>query len=160
MDPVAGSYEIEARTNDIEAAARSVLQRIEASGGTLRAIETGIIQRDIQESAFRAQQAIETGEATIVGVTRFQAGDRGPSIPTLQIDPGIEPKQQARLQQVRASRDAAACHAALAAVRRAATAETNLVPPIVAAVTAMATLGEISDTLRDVFGEHREASSL
>jgi methylmalonyl-CoA mutase, N-terminal domain len=160
VDPVAGSYEIETRTNDIEAGARSLLQRIEASGGMLRAIETGIIQRDIQESAFRAQQAIESGEATIVGVTRFQTDDRDPSIPTLRIDPEIEPKQQARLRHVRASRDAAACHAALAAVRQAATAETNLVTPIIAAVTAKATLGEISDTLRDVFGEHREASSL
>ncbi len=160
VDPVGGSYEIETRTNDIEAGARLLLQRIEASGGTLRAIETGIIQREIQESAFRAQQAIEKDEAPIVGVTRFQTDDRNASIPTFRIDPGIESKQQARLQQVRASRDAAACHAALAGVRHAAMGETNLVAPIIAAVTAKATLGEISDTLRDVFGEHREASSL
>ena len=89
IDPVGGSYEIEHRTNEIEAAARTLLKRIEATGGTLAAIESGMIQREIQESAFRAQRAIDTGESTIVGVTRYQT-DSGPTIPTFTIDPEIE----------------------------------------------------------------------
>jgi methylmalonyl-CoA mutase, N-terminal domain len=159
VDPVAGSYEIEARTNDIEAGARALLQRIEAAGGTLAAIESGMVQREIQESAFRAQQAVESGAATVVGVTKFQTDDL-PSIPTLRIDPEIEARQKARVQRSRAARDDAKWTASLALVRQAATDGANLVPPIMTAVRASATIGEISDTLRDVFGEHRESSSL
>ncbi len=157
VDPVGGSYEIESRTNDIEEQARGLLKRIDAAGGTLRAIESGMIQREIQESAFRAQRAIDGGDAIVVGVTRFQGGE-GPSIPTLRIDPEIERVQKARVQAIRASRDGSAWRASLDAIARAAREGSNLVPPIIAAVTAMATVGEISDTLRGVFGEHREAS--
>jgi methylmalonyl-CoA mutase N-terminal domain/subunit len=159
VDPVAGSYEIEARTNEIEAAARALLARIDAAGGTLAAIESGMIQREIQESAFRAQQAVDSGSATIVGVTKFQTED-APSIPTLRIDPEIEPRQKERVQRVRAGRDDSKWKAALVNVRRAAVDETNLVPPIMIAVEAKATVGEIADTLRGVFGEHRESSTL
>ena len=137
--------------------ARGLLKRIDAAGGTLRAIESGMIQREIQESAFRAQRAIDGGDAIVVGVTRFQGGE-GPSIPTLRIDPEIERVQKARVQAIRASRDGSAWRASLDAIARAAREGSNLVPPIIAAVTAMATVGEISDTLRGVFGEHREAS--
>jgi methylmalonyl-CoA mutase N-terminal domain/subunit len=158
VDPVGGSYEIEARTNEIEESARALLSRIDASGGTLTAIESGMIQREIQESAFRAQRAIDAGESTVVGVTRFQT-EEGPSIPTLRIDPEIERVQKQRLQAVRASRDSRAWQSALDAVDRAAQDDSNLVPPIIAAVTAKATVGEISDTLRRVFGEHRETST-
>jgi methylmalonyl-CoA mutase, N-terminal domain len=157
VDPVGGSYEIEARTNEIEESARAVLKRIEAAGGTLTAIESGMIQREIQDSAFRAQQAIDSGEATVVGVTRFQT-EGAPSIPTLRIDPEGERVQKERVLKVRTARDASAWRAALDAVAEAARGEANLVRPVMAAVTAMATVGEISDTLRDVFGEHREAS--
>jgi methylmalonyl-CoA mutase N-terminal domain/subunit len=153
VDPVGGSYEIEQRTNEIEERVRLVLERIEAAGGTLAAIESGMIQREIQESAFRAQRAVEEGQATVVGVTRFQT-EEAASIPTLRIDPEIERVQKQRVQQVRASRDAAAWRSSLDAVDRAARDGSNLVPPIVTAVTAMATVGEISDTLRGVFGEH------
>jgi methylmalonyl-CoA mutase N-terminal domain/subunit len=160
VDPVAGSYEIEARTNEIEAAARALLQRIEASGGTLAAIESGMMQREIQESAFRAQQALETGQAILVGVTRFQSGDHATSIPTFNIDLESESRQKGRVASVRASRGETAWREAIGRVREAARADTNLVGPIVAAVEAGATIGEISDTLRAVFGEHRETSTL
>jgi len=159
VDPVGGAYEIESRTNGIESAARALLKRIDASGGTLRAIESGVIQREIQESAFRAQRAIDTGEATVVGVTSFQT-DEGATIPTFTIDPDIERLQQERLASVRTARDAGAWRASLDAVRSAAGGDANLLPPIIEAVRAKATVGEISDTLRDVFGEHREASTL
>jgi methylmalonyl-CoA mutase N-terminal domain/subunit len=156
VDPVGGSYEIETRTNDIEGASRAMLRRIDAMGGTLRAIESGFIQGEIQESAYRAQRAIETGEATVVGVTRFQT-DGGASIPTFIIDPEIERVQQERLRTVRSARDAS-WREALETVRQAASGDANLVPPVIAAVRAKATVGEISDALRDVFGEHREVS--
>src|SRR5205085_10197554 len=139
VDPVAGSYEIETRTNAIEEGARALLDRIEASGGVLAAIETGLIQRDIQESAFRAQQAVESGDAAVVGVTKFQTED-APSIPTFRIDPDIEAAQKQRLQRVRARRDAARWNSAIENVRRAAEGEANLVPPIIAAVQADATI--------------------
>jgi methylmalonyl-CoA mutase N-terminal domain/subunit len=157
VDPVAGSYEIESRTHEIEEHARALLTRIDVSGGTLAAIESGMIQREIQESAFRAQRAVDLGESTVVGVTRFQT-DEGASIPTLRIDPETERVQQRRVRDVRSTRDAGAWSAALDAVRRAAQGESNLVPPIIAAVAAKATVGEISDTLRALFGEHREGS--
>jgi methylmalonyl-CoA mutase N-terminal domain/subunit len=157
VDPVGGSYEIESRTNDIEAQAGALLKRIDAAGGTLRAIESGMIQREIQESAFRAQRAIEDGDTIVVGVTRFQT-DEGLTIPTLRINPEVERMQKARVQAVRASREAPAWRASLDAIGQAARDGSNLVPPVIAAVTAMATVGEISDTLRAVFGEHREAS--
>jgi methylmalonyl-CoA mutase N-terminal domain/subunit len=153
VDPVGGSYEIEARTNDIEERARALLKRIETAGGTLSAIESGMIQREIQESAFRAQQAIDSGQATVVGVTRFQT-EEGVSISTLRIDPELERVQKERVQRLRASRDAAAWRSALGHVEQAARDDSNLVPPIIAAVVANATVGEISDTLRRVFGEH------
>jgi methylmalonyl-CoA mutase N-terminal domain/subunit len=156
VDPVGGSYEIEARTNEIEEHAQKLIERIDAVGGTLAAIESGLIQREIQESAFQAQQAIETGSAVIVGVTRYASEDQA-AIPTFRVDSAIESTQRRRVADVRRRRDAAACSAALDAVRRAAAGDENLVPPIVAAVESNATVGEISDTLRDVFGEHREA---
>ena len=155
VDPVGGSYEIESRTNEIEHDARLVLNRIEAAGGTLAAIESGMIQREIQESAFRAQRAIDSGESPVVGVTKFQTGE-GATIPTFSIDPDVERVQQARVIRVRAARDAAAWRASLDAIRDAARGDTNLVPLVIAAVRASATVGEISDTLREVFGEYRE----
>ena len=156
VDPVGGSYEIERRTNDIEHEAGLVLRRIEAAGGTLAAISSGLIQREIQESAFRAQRAIDSGEAPVVGVTKFQTGE-APTIPIFSVDPEIERTQQARAAAVRAGRDCAKWRAALDAIRDAARGDANLVPLVIAAVQSSATVGEISDTLREVFGEHREA---
>jgi methylmalonyl-CoA mutase, N-terminal domain len=157
VDPVGGSYEIESRTNAIEHEARLLLNRIEAAGGTLAAIESGMIQREIQESAFRAQRAIDGGESPVVGVTTFQTGD-GVTIPTFAVEPEMERVQQARVIRVRNARDAATWRASLDAIRDAARGERNLVPLVIAAVRAYATVGEISDTLREVFGEYHEAS--
>ena len=152
VDPAGGSYEIESRTNDIEHQARALLSRIEAAGGTLAAIESGMIQREIQESAFRAQRAIDSGESPVVGVTKFET-EQAATIPTFTIDPEIERVQQARVKAVRSSRDAAAWRSAIDAIRDAARGNANLVPLVITAVRAKATVGEISDTLREVFGE-------
>ena len=152
VDPVAGSYEIESRTNQIESEARAVLNRIAAAGGTLSAIESGLIQRAIHESAFRAQTAIERGEATVVGVTKFQT-EQTATIPTFTIDPEIERVQRARLNAARSGRDAATWRRSIDAIRDAARGDANLVPLVINAVRSTATVGEISDALREVFGE-------
>ncbi len=156
VDPVGGSYDIERRTNDLEEAARLLLAGIDAGGGMLRAIELGTVQRAIHESAYKAQRALENGDATVVGVTRFQSEDPV-AIPIFTVDPDIERQQRDGVRAVRASRDAERWRAALDAVRHAAGSGNNLMPVVIAAVNARATVGEISDTLRDVFGEHRDA---
>ena len=161
VDPVAGSYAIEAATTEIEHRAQELLDRIERAGGTLSAIENGMIQREVQESAYRAQLAVDAGEAVVVGVNRFST-EHGPAqsgIPLLQIDPAVEQQQIERLHAVRASRSADACRDALGAVAKAAADGSNLVPPMIAAVEARATVGEISDALRAVFGEFRETNT-
>jgi methylmalonyl-CoA mutase N-terminal domain/subunit len=155
VDPLAGSYAIEAMTNAIEDGARALIDRIDASGGTLAAIEQGVIQRAIQESAYRAQQDIDAGRSVVVGVNAF-AGGEAEKIDVLSIDPEIERRQIERVGALRASRDASACASAVAAVQAAARGGDNLVPPIIAAVEARATVGEIADAMRSVFGEHRE----
>jgi methylmalonyl-CoA mutase N-terminal domain/subunit len=161
VDPVAGSYAIETLTNDIERGAQEILARIEEAGGTLAAIETGVIQREIQESAYRAQVAIDSGTATVVGVNKFQVErDSTAAIDTLRIDPDVERQQIERVRAVRANRSASACENALAAVAASARGDSNLVPPIVAAVEAKATVGEIADAMRGVFGEYKETASI
>jgi methylmalonyl-CoA mutase N-terminal domain/subunit len=163
VDPTGGSYEIEDRTARIEREAAALLDRIDALGGTLTAIETGYIQREIQDAAYRAQQAVDAGEAIAVGVNRFEdaptaaragrgAGFRG--IDVFSVDPEIERRQVARVRAVRAGRSDADCRSALAAVEEAARDGSNLVPPIIAAVERHATLGEVSDAMRRVFGEY------
>jgi methylmalonyl-CoA mutase N-terminal domain/subunit len=155
VDPFGGAYAIEELTNRIEDDARALLDRIDAAGGTLAAIEAGLIQRDIQESAYRAQQEIDSGERVVVGVNRFASGEAS-GIEVLQIDPDIERRQVERVRRVRAARDSGNWRAALDGVAAAARDGSNLVPPIIGAVEARATIGEISDTLRSVFGEHKE----
>jgi methylmalonyl-CoA mutase, N-terminal domain len=155
VDPMAGAYAIEAMTDDIEDAARALLDRIDAAGGTLAAIEQGLIQREIQASAYRAQQAVDTGESVVVGVNQFTGGESQP-IDVLRIDPEVEPQQIARVRKVRASREQSAWRSALDSVGVAARGADNLVPFIIQAVTAGATVGEISDAMRAVFGEHTE----
>ncbi len=155
VDPVAGSRVVESLTDAIEREARAMLERIDADGGTLAAIERGEIQRQIQESAYRDQQAVDTGGRTVVGVNRFNDDD-GVSIDLLRIDPAVEADQRGRVAQVRASRDPVRCRGALDTVTAAARGGGNLVPPIIAAVEARATVGEVADTLRSVFGEYRE----
>ncbi len=156
VDPCGGAYALEELTDRIEAEARELLDKIDAAGGTLAAIEQGMIQRDIQESAYRAQQQIDAGESIVVGMNRFNTGEVS-TIEVLQMDPGLEAQQIDRLRAVRASRDATAWRSAMDAMTAAATGSTNLVPAIVQAVEARATVGEISDALRAVFGEHRDS---
>jgi methylmalonyl-CoA mutase N-terminal domain/subunit len=155
VDPLGGSWAVEAATNRIEEEARSLLTRIEAAGGTLAAIEQGLVQREIQESAYRDQLRIDSGEAVVVGVNRCTDEERS-TIEVLRIDPEIEQQQAARVAAVRAARDAHRWGEALDSVAAAARGADNLVPPIIGAVEAHATVGEISDTLRSVFGEHEE----
>jgi methylmalonyl-CoA mutase N-terminal domain/subunit len=157
VDPFAGSYYIEQLTSDIESGARALLDRIDALGGMLAAIECGDIQRQIQEAAYRAQIAVDTGESVVVGVNRY-ATDEPDKIEVFNLDPALEQAQVERVRSLRARRDEAAWKAALAAVAAAASGSENLVTRIIAAVEARATVGEIADTLRDAFGEYREVA--
>ena len=157
VDPFAGSYYIEQLTTTIEAGAAELLDRIESLGGTLSAIESGYIQRQIQESAYRAQLAVDSGEAVVVGVNRY-ASDVPDRMEVFTLDPALERAQVERVQAVRARRDQSHWKSALASVAAAAGSRDNLVPPIVAAVEAHATVGEIADTLRSAFGEYREVA--
>jgi methylmalonyl-CoA mutase, N-terminal domain len=156
IDPVAGSYAIEKLTNDIEAGAQDYISKIDVMGGMLRAIESGYVQHEIQRSAYDYQQAVEKGEQVVVGVNRFQA-EQEPSIPTMRIDAEIEPGQLARLRALRQRRDAAKAQATIDEVERRARGTENLMPAILAAVEAYATVGEISDALRRAFGEYQES---
>ncbi|HTS12103.1 MAG TPA: methylmalonyl-CoA mutase family protein [Candidatus Limnocylindrales bacterium] len=156
VDPVAGSYAIEKLTNEIEASAQDYISKVDAIGGVLRAIETGYIQQEIQKAAYEYQQAVDSGRQVVVGVNRFQAKEERP-IPTLRIDPEIERSQIARLNAMRARRDAAKSRAALEEIERRARGSENLMPAILAAVEAYATVGDISDTLRRAFGEYQES---
>jgi len=163
VDPVGGSYAIEALTNEIEAGAENILRRIEQAGGTLTAIESGLIQREIQESAYRAQLSVDAGASVVVGVNRFATpadGEQRGSVPLFQIDPDMERRQIERLRAVRASRSPDACRAALEAVTTAARNGENLVPPIITAVETHATVGEIADAMRAVFGEFEETAAV
>ncbi len=154
-DPLAGSYFVETLTDQLEAAARELLDEIEGLGGTLAAIEAGFQQRQIQESSYRVQRAIEDGSQVVVGVNRFR--DEGHRTPPLQrIDPDGERRQVESLRRVRAERDPAAWEAGLRRVGECARGDENLMPALIEAVTAYATVGEISDRLRAVWGEHRE----
>jgi methylmalonyl-CoA mutase N-terminal domain/subunit len=158
-DPLAGSYAIEELTDQVEALAREYLEKIEAMGGMLRAIETGYVQREIQESAYRYQRAIETREEIVVGVNRFQI-DAEPSMPLLKIDEQLERAQVERVRAVRARRDAQATESALNRLEQAASTSENLLPRILDCVESYATVGEISNRLRRVWGEYRETSTI
>jgi methylmalonyl-CoA mutase, N-terminal domain len=156
-DPLAGSYYIETLTSRLEAAAQEYLDEIDAAGGTLAAIEAGFQQRQIQESAYRVQQAIEAGDQVVVGVNRFR-DEAGMSVPPpiQRIDPDGERRQIERVKRVRAERDGAAWEAALQRLEERARSGENLMPALIDAVKAYATVGEISDRLRTAWGEHRE----
>jgi methylmalonyl-CoA mutase, N-terminal domain len=156
IDPVAGSYAIESLTSQIENGATEYLNKIAALGGMLRAIDSGYVQTEIQKAAFDYQHAVESKEQIVVGVNQFQAEDER-QIPTLRIDPGLEPEQVARLRALRAKRDSAKTNATLSELERRARTEENLLPAILAAVENFATVGEISDALRRVFGEYQES---
>jgi methylmalonyl-CoA mutase, N-terminal domain len=154
-DPLGGSYFVESLTDELEAAALEYLDEIDAAGGTLKALEAGFQQRAIQEAAYRTQLAIDRGEQVVVGVNRFQ--DEATHTPPIQrIDPDGERRQVEGVRRVRAERDPAAWAAAIGRLEDAARGTENLLPPIIEAVQAYATVGEISDRLRAAWGVHRE----
>jgi len=156
VDPVAGSYAIEHLTNEIEKGAEEYIAKIDATGEMLRAIESGFVQGEIQKAAYEFQRAVEKKDQIVVGVNDFVA-DEERQIPTLRIDEEIERSQIARLNALRAKRDSAKTQAALAELQRRAATTENLLPAILAAVEAYATVGEISDVLRRLFGEYQES---
>jgi methylmalonyl-CoA mutase N-terminal domain/subunit len=158
VDPVGGAWAIEAKTDAIERDARRLIDEIDATGGMLAAIEAGRIQRQIQEAAYASQQAIDRGEAVIVGVNRF-ATDEPTTIDLLRVDPESERRQAAAVAALRQSRDAGAWQRSVDRIEQAARDGINLVPSVIAAVEARATLGEIADAMRRVFGEHRDATT-
>jgi methylmalonyl-CoA mutase, N-terminal domain len=160
VDPVGGAYAIEALTDRIEQEAADLLTTIDARGGALAAIESHYTQRQIQEAAYRAQQAIDSGETVVVGMNRFTASD-GAGVPVgnvFRVDPEVERRQIERVRAVRSSRSETAWRAALARIEQAARDGSNLVPCVIAAVEVHATLGEIADALRQVFGEYQDSS--
>ena len=156
IDPLAGSYYIETLTNEIEKRAAEYLGKIEVLGGMLKAIERGFVQQEIQNAAYEYQRQVDNQEQIVVGVNRFEVEEEKP-IPIQRIDPALEPKQVERVRALRKKRDTGPWKAALAGVEEAARSGTNLMPRILAAVEASATVGEISDAMRRVFGEYREA---
>jgi len=156
IDPVAGSYAIENLTNEIERGAAEYIATIDAIGGMLRAIEAGFVQGEIQKAAYEFQRAIEKKDQIVVGVNDFVTEEKH-KIPTLRIDAEIERSQVARLNALRAKRDSAKTQTAVEQLRRRAATPENLLPAILAAVEAYATVGEISDALRRVYGEYQES---
>src|ERR1700677_3023332 len=156
IDPLAGSYYVESLTNEIEKRAAEYLGKIEVMGGMLKAIERGFVQQEIQNAAYEYQQAVDREEAIVVGVNRFEIEEEKP-IPIQKIDPALEPKQIKRLRALRARGDARPWKDALNQVEEAARSGANVMPKILAAVEADATVGEIADAMRRVFGEYREA---
>jgi methylmalonyl-CoA mutase, N-terminal domain len=156
IDPVAGSYAIEALTNKIEAGAEEYLARIQAMGGMIKAIESGFVQTEIQRAAYDFQRNVEKKEQIVVGVNDFVTQDQR-QIPTLRIDAEIERSQVARVKALRAKRDSAMTKAALDELERRAKTSENLLPAILGAVEAYSTVGEISDTMRRVYGEYQES---
>jgi methylmalonyl-CoA mutase N-terminal domain/subunit len=154
-DPVGGSQCVEELTDSIERGVHAYLKSIEEAGGTLRAIETGYIRNQIQNAAYDYQRGIESGQRVVVGVNRFQQAEER-VVPTFRLDPALERLQVESLREVRAGRSRSAVEEKLAALEQAARGSDNLMPPILEAADVYATVGEISDRLRTVFGEHRE----
>ncbi len=153
-DPLAGSYYVESLTNSIEEGVLAYIKRIDAMGGAVKAIEQGYIQQEIQDSAYSWQMDVEKGERIVVGLNKFQVEAASPK-GLLRVDPVVGERQVEKLRSLRARRDNAATEAALGALKTAAQGTDNLMPPILAAVKTYATLGEICDVLRGVFGEYR-----
>ncbi len=153
VDPLAGSYYVESLTNQLIARAQELIDEVDALGGSVAAIESGWIAGRVADSAYRAQEAIENKEAIVVGVNRFASRDGAPvEIELQRVDPAIEREQTERVQRVRRERDATSVNERLAAIRTAASGRDNLMPHFIEAVDAGATLGEICNVLRDVFG--------
>ena len=156
VDPLAGSYFIETLTNEIEKRATAYLEKIDALGGMLKNIERGYVQQEIQNAAYEYQQQVDQEQAVIVGVNRFVVDDEKP-IQLQRIDEALERKQVERLRALRVRRDSKPWKDSLQKIEDAARSGANLMPPILGAVEANATVGEISDAMRRVFGEYKEA---
>jgi methylmalonyl-CoA mutase N-terminal domain/subunit len=159
VDPLGGSYFVEDLTRRMEEEALRLIEAIETMGGIVAAIERGFPQKEIAEASYAYQRQVDSGERVIVGVNRYQQQESEP-IPTLQIDSGVEERQLENLAALRRGRQASACAQALRALRDAAAGVDNLMPHLIAAVEARATLGEIASTLKEVFGEYRETPAL
>ncbi|UWG50328.1 Methylmalonyl-CoA mutase [Halalkaliarchaeum sp. AArc-CO] len=155
IDPLAGSYYVESLTDQIESEARELIEEVDERGGMLDAIESQWVQRQIQDVAYERQREIETGERVIVGVNEYIVDDQDPEIKLEEVSEADERRQRRRLQEVKSDRDDEAVDAALAHVRDAARGEENVLPPILEAVKAYATVQEISDVLREEFGEYK-----
>jgi methylmalonyl-CoA mutase, N-terminal domain len=155
IDPLGGSWFVEDLTSRLESEAYDYFGRIEKLGGVVAAIKENFFQREIAEASFRYQSEVERDERVIVGVNRYEIDDE-PPLETLRIDPALEPKQIARVQALRAKRDAAKVEAALGKLRQAAAGDVNLMPPIIEAAKAYVTMGEMCDALREVWGVWRE----
>ena len=156
VDPLAGSYYVESLTSGLEERAREYLEQIDALGGMLRAIERGWVQQEIQTAAYEYQRAVDSGEATVVGVNRFTREEE-PGIPIQRIDEALERRQVERVRALRARRDKATWRAAVDRVKEHARGGENLMPAILNAVESYATVGEIAAVMREVFGEYRES---
>ena len=154
IDPLGGSWAIEALTDELQGHAEQYLAKIDEMGGMVHAISKGYVQREIQEAAYAWQRRVEAKDQVVVGVNAFKSEE--PPVPVMKVDPALELAQVERVRALRRDRNGAAAQAAVDAVRRAARGTENLMPFIVDAVKAEATLGEISDAMRDVFGEYRE----
>jgi len=155
IDPLGGSYAVESLTDEIERKAMEYIEKIDAMGGAIKAIESGYLQGEIAESAYQYQKEIEKKKRIIVGLNQFQI-EEGPLRDILRIKPEVEQYQKAKLSRVKKERDNGKVKQALAALKKAAQGTDNVVLPVLEAVRVYATLGEISDTLREVFGEYKE----
>jgi len=156
VDPLAGSHLIESLTDQLEADARALIEEIDTMGGMVAAIERGFPQREIQKAAYVTQLAQDRGDQVVVGVNRFQEGTEDPP-ELLRVDPALEREQVDRLAAIKGSRDARAAQDSLDALGQAASGDTNLMDPILAAVKARCSLGEVADALREVFGVYEES---
>ncbi|TKJ36140.1 methylmalonyl-CoA mutase, partial [bacterium (candidate division B38) B3_B38] len=155
VDPLGGSFLIERITSEIESKAMEYIERIDQMGGSLKAIEAGFFQREIQESAYRYQKETEEGRRVVVGVNKYTTEEKAP-FQLLTIEPRVEREQIKRLRKLKRERDDNLVARALDEVEKAARGEQNLIPPILQAVESYATVGEISDCLRKVFGVYQE----
>jgi methylmalonyl-CoA mutase N-terminal domain/subunit len=156
IDPLAGSYVIESMTNEIEKRAMEYIERIDQMGGMIKAIETGYVQKEIHESAYKHQLAVEKGEEIIVGVNKFQITEDLKQKEILKVDPELEKKQRERVKKLKEKRDNEKVKKLLNKIKEVASTDENLFPYVLEAVKAYATVGEISNALREVFGEYTE----
>ena len=159
MDPLAGSYYVEHLTDEIERRVMDYLFKIDELGGMLAAIERGFVQREIQNSAYAYQRAVESGELIVVGVNQFTA-EEDQKLEMLRVDPAVGQTQCEKLAKLRSERDSGRVQQTLSALRSGAEGDANLMPLILDCVGAYATLGEICDVMRDVFGEYRPSFQL